>query len=144
MAIGDITILNRGAFQFGNGLNLATDTFRVYLLAGWTPNIDTDHFLADIVANEISLSGYTAGGYTLTSPTWTENDTDDRAEWDFENPTWAGIAAGTINYAALVKWTGNEATSPVLIAIEATDANGNSYTLTIPATGILHVKQAAA
>lgn len=144
MAAGDIIILNRGIYQFGSGLNLASDTFRCYLLAGWTPNIDTDHFLSDFVANEIALAGYTAGGVTLTTTTWTENDTDDRSQWDFDNPTWASIAAGTINYAAIVKWTGNAATSPAILAIEASNANGSSYTITIPAVGILHLKQAAA
>ena len=142
MAVGDVTVMNRGKFTFGNNLHLTTDTFRCYLLAGWTPNIDTHHFLSDIVANEIALAGYTAGGVTLASLTWTENDTDDRSQWDFANPTWASIATGTISYAAIVKWTGVATTSPILLAIEVSNSNGQSYTITLPATGILHVRQA--
>ncbi len=144
MAVGDITVFNRGIYTFGNNLNLASDTFRVYLMAGLTLNIDTQHFLSDIVANEIALTGYTAGGYTITTPTWTEDDTNDRSAWDFENPTWASIAAGTINYAVVVKWTGVTTTSPLLFAIEATNANGSSYTITIPAGGILYLRKATA
>lgn len=144
MAVGDITVFNRGIFTFGNNLNLASDTFRVYLTAGLTLNIDTQHFLSDIVANEIGLSGYTAGGYTITSPTWTEDDTNDRSAWDWENPTWGSIASGTIDHAIVVKWTGNASTSPLLFAIEATDANGSSYTITLPAGGILYLRKATA
>lgn len=145
MATGDVTIHNKFLAELAKGnIDLDGDTFRCYLLDGVEPNIDTSHFLSDVVADEIALSGYTAGGVTLSSLLVTENDTNDRAEWDFANPTWASIATGTITWAIIVHWTGSAATSTIVCHIEVDDSNGQSYTVTIPATGIIHFQQAVA
>lgn len=142
MAVGDVQFHNKFLAELAKGnIDLDGDTFRCYLLNGWTPNIDTDHFLSDIVASEIALTGYTAGGVTLASLLVTENDTNDRAEWDFGNPTWASIATGTITRAAIVQWTGVAATSVIVCNIEVSSSNGQSYTITIGTTGIAHIQQ---
>lgn len=47
-----------------------SDTIKVALLtSSYTPNQGTDHVWSDISTNEVSGTGYTAGGATLTSPT---------------------------------------------------------------------------
>ena len=53
-----------------SGITWTSDTIKVALLtSSYTPNQGTDHVWADISANEVSGTGYTAGGATLTSPT---------------------------------------------------------------------------
>lgn len=141
MATGDQLYHNKFLAELAKkNIGLDSDVFRCYLISGAVPNIDTAHFWSDISANEISLTGYSVA--TLTSLLVTENDVNDRAEWDFANPVWASIAAGTITYAVIVLWTGSAATSIVVCSIETDDANGQSYTLTIGATGIVHIRQA--
>jgi hypothetical protein len=144
MAVGDVQFHNKFLFNLASGdMHLDTDTFRCYLLNGWTPNIDTNHYLSDISANEIALSGYTAGGVTLSGKTLTEDDTNDRTAWDFDNPTWASIASGSISRAAIIHWTGTASTSTIVCNIEVSNSNGQSYTITIPSGGILLIRQAA-
>ncbi len=140
MATGDVIFHNKFLAELARGnIDLDGDTFRCYLIDSAAPNIDTAHFWSDLSANEIALTGYSVA--TLASLLVTENDTNDRAEWDFSNPTWASIATGTITFAVIVQWTGSAATSVVVCNIEADDANGQSYTLTLGATGIAHIQQ---
>lgn len=142
MATGDVIVHNHFLAElFKGNIDLDGGTFRCYLLDGSAPNIDTAENLDDVIADEIALAGYSVA--TLGSLTVTENDTDDRAEWDFANPTWASIATGTVTFAVIVLWSGSAATSPIVCNIECDDANGQSYTITIPATGLLHLQQAA-
>ncbi len=52
----------------GAGINWTSDTIKVALLtSSYTPNQATDHVWSDISANEVSGTGYTAGGATLGS-----------------------------------------------------------------------------
>ena len=76
---------------------------------------------------------------TLATKTVNENDTNDRFEWDFDNPTWPSLAAGTVTRAAIYLDTGTPSTSTIVGNIEiGTNPNGSSFTLVIGATGILH------
>lgn len=57
-------------------INLDNDTFKVMLTtSGYVPNYDTDEWLTD-VTDEITGTGYTAGGETLTGLTWTYDVSD--------------------------------------------------------------------
>lgn len=56
---------------FAKNINLGSDTLKMGLLNGYTPSLASDTHWADIVANEISGTGYTAGGVTLSSPSFT-------------------------------------------------------------------------
>src|SRR5579872_5252486 len=47
--------------------NLASDTLKMMLLtSSYTPALDTDAQYSDISANEVTGTGYTAGGATLS------------------------------------------------------------------------------
>lgn len=49
-------------------INLTSDTIKLMLVgSGWTPNRGTNAFKSDVVANEITGTGYTAGGTTIGS-----------------------------------------------------------------------------
>lgn len=140
MANGDFTLHNKYKNDQGLGnQHLVSDTYRVMLLDGWTPNIDTDEYWSDISANEVSLTGYTADGQTLTTKVFTRDDLNDRSYWDFDDPVWTSLQAGTVSRAAIVKWTGTATTSVIVGNIEITgsDPNGADFRLQLGATGIM-------
>jgi septal ring-binding cell division protein DamX len=84
-------------------LNLSGDTIKVMLVtSGYTPNVDT-HDYRDDVTNEVSGTGYTAGGATLANKTVTQDNTNDRAAFDADDATWASstiTARGAVVYKA--------------------------------------------
>jgi len=73
-----VAIYNKFKLEALKGsIDLSSDTIKVMLLtSSYTPNIDTDIFIDDVSANEITGTGYTAGGATIANPTVTQDDTD--------------------------------------------------------------------
>ncbi len=71
-------------------IDLLTDTIKCALMkTGFTFDKDTNHYWADISADELANgNGYTTGGQTLAGVAVTENDTSDRADFTCTNPTW--------------------------------------------------------
>lgn len=138
MAEGDQTAYNEGKVQFFSaGINLTSDTIKLALVTGYTPNIDTHEFWSDVSANEESGTGYTAGGEALTTKSVTQDNTNDRAVFDADDVTWTGLDVGTPSHAILYKDTGVATTSPLISYIELGRAsNGGDYTVQWNATGI--------
>lgn len=69
--------------------NLATDSCKVALVtATYTVNVDSHTTYADLT-NEVTGTGYTAGGAALSSPTVTQDDTDDEGVFDAADTSWA-------------------------------------------------------
>ena len=119
-------------------INLDTDTIKVALVAGYTPDIDTHATFADISAVEESGTGYTTRGATVANTTVTQDNTNDRAVFDGDNVTWTGLNVGTPSHAVIYKDTGTNSTS-YLIGYWAisTASNGGDYTLSFDASGIV-------
>lgn len=95
-------------------------TFKMILLtSAHTPNKDTQTYYADISANEVSSSGtnYTAGGQELANVTTAVDDTNDLAYVTADDEVFTNLTA-TFRYAAVIDWTGNAATSPVVTQID--------------------------
>lgn len=81
-------------------IDLSADTIKVLLLTS-SHSFNADHNVkADIDANEISGTGYTAGGSTLTGQAVTQDDTNDRAAFDADDVSWSS-ATFTARHAAL-------------------------------------------
>lgn len=75
--------LARGAIDFD------TDTFKMLLVTtSYTPNKDT-HDKRDDVTNEVSGTGYTAGG-AATACTVTKDTANDRLTLSFASTSWSG------------------------------------------------------
>ena len=146
MANGTFTPHNKAADAVGRKeINLASDTFRMMIVNGWTPDVDNDDFWADVAANEISLTGYTAGGQTLANVSYTRDNANDRSVWNFDEVTWASLQTGAVSHAVLVHWTGSAATSAIMGNIElVTQPNGGNYNVAPPAGGAMHVRGFAA
>lgn len=141
MAEGDGSIYNKfkelvmeGTFNLANG----GDTVQVALVSGYTLNIDTHSTWGDVSANEVSGTGYTAGGKTLTGQDVTVDTANDRGVFDGADVTWTGLDVGTPNYAIMYDDTPTTPADPLIAAWElATASNGGDYTLSWDANGII-------
>ena len=127
-------------------ITIATDTIKVMLLSAYTVGTtqDTAQYLADVLAagTEASGTGYTAGGATITSSTWTT--TGHVYKYTGTIPAW-NAAGGSLAAAYAVFYDatpGTNATNPVLcfwdLGGTQTATNG-TFTLTPDAAGILTV-----
>ncbi|MBT3239371.1 MAG: hypothetical protein HON98_02585 [Chloroflexi bacterium] len=98
-------------------INLLTDTIKVALVgSGYTADKDADEFFDDI-SNEVSGTGYTAGGKVLSNKGITVEDANDLASFDADDPTWT-VSTVTARAAVLYKDTGLASTSPLIAYID--------------------------
>lgn len=122
-------------------IDLDADTIKVGLLTdSYTP--DKDHDLwGDVSANEVSGTGYTAGGATLANTTVVQDDANDLAYFDSDNPAWS-TATITARYAVLYDDT--VADDPLIALWDFTEdktSTAGTFTITVPATGWFKIEQ---
>jgi hypothetical protein len=123
------------------GIDLDTDTIKVALVtSAYTPNQDThDNF--DDVTNEVSGTGYTAGGQALANKAVTADNTDNEGVFDADDVTW-GSSTITARGAVVYKDTGTPSTSKLICYIDfgsdKVSSNGN-FTIAWNAEGILNL-----
>ena len=115
--------------------DISDDTFKVALVtSSYTPDKDThEHF--DDVTNEVSGTGYTAGGETVTG-TLTLDTANDKLTLEFASTSWTSAtitARGAVYYSS----TGTASTS-TLIAFNdfGSDVAVTSGTLALAASTI--------
>jgi len=118
-----------------------TDTIKVALAtSSYTPNQDTHDYFND-VTNEVTGTGYTAGGNTLGSKTITYDDANNVIVLDAADTTW-GSSTITARYAIVYASTGTASTSPLIgyvdFGSDQSSTNGN-FTITWDSTGIVRV-----
>lgn len=127
----------------GNAVDLDSDTIKVMLCtSSYSPNQDS-HDFKDDVTNEVSSSGYTAGGAALANKTVTQDDTNNLAKFDADDVTWSGVTFSA-RYAVLYKDTGVASTSPLIALIDfGSDQSPSSANFTIQwsANGIMRNKE---
>lgn len=81
-------------------VDLVNNTIKVMLCtSSYTPNQDTHTTKAD-VTNEVSGTGYTAGGATLSNKTLTYNSTTNTTTFDADDVTWTNSTI-TARYAVI-------------------------------------------
>jgi hypothetical protein len=110
MARGQIYMFEKFAGQMGDGdYDFPNDSWKLAMIDNTSPPSvdDTDITWATIDANEVSGSGYTAGGESLTSVTWTYNSTLDRWEFKAADVSWGITVSGPTDcyYGVLVNTT---------------------------------------
>jgi hypothetical protein len=119
-----------------------TSTLKVALTTNsYTPNIDTDEVFSDVTNELPTAGGYTAGGQTLTSVTWTYDSANNRMQLDCADPSWSA-ATFTCRRAVFYKSTGTSSTSPLLswqdFGADQSPA-GVTFNLVVDSTGILRI-----
>jgi hypothetical protein len=144
VAAGDSQVYGKFALAVltGAGLDLDSETIKMALLdSGYTPDVDADEFWDDVSANEISATGYTAGGATLGSPATTYDAANNRAEYDAADPAWTLSTAASPAYAVMYDDTGTPGTSRLIAYWElaGTSVTG-SYTLVVDAEGLFQAR----
>jgi hypothetical protein len=121
-----------------NVIDWDTDTIKVALTTStYTPDQDTHDFFND-VTNEITGTGYSAGGATLTSPTVTYDTATNQVRLDAADTTWT-TSTLTARYAVVYKSTGTASTSPLIgyvnFGADVTTSAG-TFQITWDSTGI--------
>lgn len=103
----------------------------------YVPNQDTHRYKSD-VTNEVTGTGYTAGGVTLTSKTVTYNAASNTLTLDCADPAWTASTI-TARYLVFYKDTGTASTSPLIAYVdfgEDRSTGATTFTYVVPTTGI--------
>lgn len=120
-----------------------TDTIKVALLSNaYTPDQDAHNYYDDVVAHEVTGTGYTAGGLTLANKTNTYNSATNVIVLDADDVTWSSSTI-TARYAVVYDATpATDATKPLIgyvdFGSDQSSSNGN-FTITWDSTGIVRI-----
>lgn len=120
----------RGAIDFD------TDTFKIMLVtSSYTANKDS-HDKRDDVTNEVSGTGYTAGGATVAC-TVTKDTANDKVTLAFASTSWA-TATITARGAVIYKSRGGSSSADELVAYIdfGSDVSSTAATFTVGASTI--------
>ena len=125
----------------GNRIDFLTDTIKNSLhTVTFVPDQDVHDFFND-ATNEISGTGYTAGGVTLGSKTLTYDTATNETRLDAADSSWT-TASFTARIAVVYKDTGTGSTSPLMGYVDfggdETVASG-TFTIQWDATGVMKV-----
>ncbi len=121
--------------------DMPNDTFKILLLDdGHTPSAAHVDY-ADVIADELSNgNGYTTGGETLASVTWTE--TGGVATFDAANVQWAG-ANFTSRYGVIYNDTVSDELACLIDFTENKQAGNITFEVRFDASGIFTLAQQA-
>lgn len=119
--------------------DLVADDIKVALMTN-LHSFNPDHNVwADVSANEIAGTGYTAGGQSLTNKTVSQDNTNDKGVFDANDVSWTG--ATLIAYHA-VCYDNTPATKPLVFSIDfggAQQVTNGTFTITWNANGIINI-----
>lgn len=123
-------------------IDLDTDTIKCMLVtSSYTPDQDA-HDKRDDITNEVSGTGYTAGGFELDNKTVTVDNTDNEGVFDADDET-LSTATITARGAVCYKSRGGASSADELIVYidfgsDITSTGGN-FVVTWNAEGILNI-----
>lgn len=116
-----------------------TDTVKVMLCtSAYVPDVDTHRYRSHIT-NEVSGTGYTAGGATLTGKVSSYDPATNITKLTAGNVSWPNSTI-TARYAVFYIDTGTPATSPLLCYWDFGGdfaSNNGAFDLTIHASGLI-------
>lgn len=127
-----LAIRNQWGTTAAARVDWVTDTIKVALTtSSFSFNQDTHDFFDD-VTNEVTGTGYTAGGATLASKTLTYDSATNKIVLDSADPSWTSATITGIRRAVVYKSTGTASTSSIMVVHSfASDVAVSSGTLTI-------------
>lgn len=131
-------IYNNALWEQAKGnIDYDTDTFYCMLCtSSYTPNKDTDN-RRDDVTNEVSGTGYTAGGVAATVSVAAIDTTNDRVEVTLGAGAWAASTI-TARYGVYYKHRGGASSADELVALIdfGADVSSSGGTFTLSASTI--------
>jgi len=112
---------------FNKEIDFDSDTVKVMLLtSAYSPNQDTHDYLDDVVANEVTGTGYTAGGQALASKTVTYDAATNTVKFDASDVTWSASSI-TARYAVVYDDSpATNATKPLIAYFDFTTDRASS------------------
>lgn len=127
---------------FNKEVDLDSDTIKVMLCtSAYTPDQDA-HQYKNSVTNEVTGTGYTAGGATLTSPAVTYTGATNVFAFDAADASWA-TSTITARYAVIYDATpATDATRPLLAYVDFgsdVSTTGGTFSITWDAAGLFTV-----
>lgn len=116
-------------------IDLDTDTFKIMLCtSSYTPDQDAHDYRND-VTNEVSGTGYTAGGATLSGVSVTYDSGSNEARISWTDPTWSSSTI-TARTAVIYKSRGGASSADELLGYCVHDADATStdgtFTVDLP------------
>ncbi|MFC9768676.1 hypothetical protein [Rhodococcus jostii] len=125
---------------FDKEIDWNTDTLKVMLAtSSYTPDQDTHQYKSS-VTNEVSGTGYTAGGATLASATTTYTTGTNTLVLDAADSSWT-TSTITARYAIIYNSTpGTDATRPLIAYVDFgadVSTTAGTFTITWDAAGIV-------
>lgn len=117
-------------------VDLDSDTFKVGLLDDSHTFTSTDDTWADVSANEVSATGYTAGGGTLDSPSITEADP---FKWDATDETWTITGSMSAWHAVIYDTTNSDSLVCSIDFGEEKTATDGDFKIEWNASGIITI-----
>lgn len=108
---------------WSGGVNLLTDTLKLYAVDGadYTPNLTTHDFLNDVPAGaRVSSVTVPTSGRAFSNPS------GQKIAFDMPDVTLPSVTGDQFEYLLLVKDTGTESTSPLLVLWDT--ATGLAFT----------------
>jgi hypothetical protein len=110
------------------------------LMTGYAFNQDTHHFLTSVMANEISGTGYTSLGATVTGSTVSYDTATNEVRWALANPTWTSASFSASQMAIYDRFAGGTTTTwPLLMYVEfggTQTVSSGTFTYQVDATGL--------
>lgn len=119
--------------------DLVNDTVKIALLDNThTPDADTHTAWADVSGDEVSGTGYDAGGETLANKAVTQDDTDDEGVFDADDVTWSSSSI-TARYAVVYDTTAaNKLICLIDFGSDQTSSSGD-FTVSFDSEGIVNL-----
>jgi hypothetical protein len=138
---GNFILFNKFKLWCADGtFNLSSDTFKVTLHTSSYSPLLTNSVYADLTNELSTANGYTNGGLTLTSVTWTE--ASGVITFTAANAVWAATGAGITARTAVIRKSGtaNSHVDPLVAycseTVDQTAPAGSNFTVQINASGI--------
>lgn len=135
-----------GLYRVNNQqVNWTSATIKVMACNAFTINQSTQTVIGDVSSNQITATGYIAGGATLTSKVFNKNVASLRTEFQAANTTWT--ITGTMSAQIFVFYvdTGTPSTSYILGYDDkgtAQSRTNDDFVLEYPSTNVLTISLA--
>ena len=124
--------------------NLSGGTYKVSLhTSSYAPSATTQSVYADLTNELGTANGYTSGGFSLVSPTWTQ--TGASVAFTSNNPSWTASGGSIVSRFLVLRGVGtlNGHVDPLICWVlmdttpaDITVSNGNTLTIQWNASGI--------
>lgn len=119
-------------------IDYLSDAIKVALLSSsYAPNQDTHELWADVSTQEVTGTGYTAGGATLAGKTMTYDSANNKIVIDADDVTWASSTI-TARYAVIYDSASNVLMGYIDFESDQSSSNGN-FTIQWATGGIFNI-----